>query len=165
MHVWFQHEFMHYVFWSYPDLKLEATSHQWFDRRNWPADFVGDWELDYFAEAITKRLLTAQPSLAETFQAPTFADLSTLDLQKLVGNDERRPILNGWHEVSITLENSQLRWSNQASHQFTGEVRDMDLWILENADRETRVRVVVDGSGNVTELLVGDPAESYYRSD
>ena len=118
-----------------------------------------------FIESVTKRLLAAQPSLAETFQAPTFADLSTLDLQKLIGNYERRPILNGWHEVSITLENNQLRWSNQASHQFTGEVRDMGLWILENANRETRVRVVVDDSGNVTELLVGDPAESYYRID
>jgi len=36
---WFQHEFFHHLYRSYPDLKLEAASHQWFDRLSWPRDF------------------------------------------------------------------------------------------------------------------------------
>ncbi len=53
---WLQHEFFHYLFASYPQLQLEATSHQWHDRKTWPADFSGNVEADYYAEALHKRL-------------------------------------------------------------------------------------------------------------
>jgi hypothetical protein len=53
---WLQHEFFHYLFSSYPQLRLEATSHQWHDRKTWPADFTGNVEADYYAEALHKRL-------------------------------------------------------------------------------------------------------------
>lgn len=52
---WFQHEFFHHLFRSYPELNLEAKDHQWFDHRNWPADFEGRFEPDYFAESVHKR--------------------------------------------------------------------------------------------------------------
>lgn len=53
---WLQHEFFHFLFSSYPQLRLEATPHQWHDRKTWPADFVGNVEADYYAEALHKRL-------------------------------------------------------------------------------------------------------------
>lgn len=52
---WFQHEFFHHLSRTYPELKLEAQDHQWFDHRNWPADFEGRLEADYFAESVHKR--------------------------------------------------------------------------------------------------------------
>jgi uncharacterized protein (TIGR02246 family) len=61
---WFQHEFFHHLFRSYPEWKLEAEDHQWFDHRNWPADFEGRLEADYFAESLHKRFQrTANPPL------------------------------------------------------------------------------------------------------
>ncbi|MDP5135738.1 DUF5011 domain-containing protein [Rheinheimera baltica] len=61
---WFQHEFMHHLYQTWPEFQLEASDHQWFDRSMWPDDFVGKWEPDYFAESIEKRLLNASPTLA-----------------------------------------------------------------------------------------------------
>lgn len=55
---WLQHEFFHFLFSSYPQLQLEATPHQWHDRKTWPADFTGNVEADYYAEALHKRLKT-----------------------------------------------------------------------------------------------------------
>lgn len=63
---WFQHEFMHHLYSLWPELKLEASDHQWFNRSMWPDDFVGKWEPDYYAESIEKRLLNASPSLANS---------------------------------------------------------------------------------------------------
>jgi hypothetical protein len=60
---WFQHEFFHNLFSIYPEFKLEASSHQWFDRKTWPSDFEGHLEADYFAEALHKRLQKADPPL------------------------------------------------------------------------------------------------------
>jgi uncharacterized protein (TIGR02246 family) len=60
---WFQHEFFHQLYRSYPELGLEARDHQWFDRRTWPADFEGRFESDYYAESLHKRLQTADPPL------------------------------------------------------------------------------------------------------
>jgi hypothetical protein len=53
---WLQHELFHYLFAAYRPLGLEATPHQWHDRKAWPSDFVGNVEADYYAEALHKRL-------------------------------------------------------------------------------------------------------------
>ncbi len=74
---WWQHEFFHQLFWNWPELELEQTSHQWFDRKTWPHDFVGKWEEDYYSEALTKRLLTATPSIAQKLKQATAPSLST----------------------------------------------------------------------------------------
>lgn len=63
---WFQHEFMHHLYQTWPEFRLEASDHQWFDRSTWPDDFIGKWEPDYYAESIEKRLLNASPSLANS---------------------------------------------------------------------------------------------------
>jgi uncharacterized protein (TIGR02246 family) len=52
---WFQHEFFHHLFRSYPEFQLEEKDHQWFDHRNWPLDFEGRLEQDYFRESVHKR--------------------------------------------------------------------------------------------------------------
>ena len=57
---WYQHEFFHHLYRSYPAMKLEAKDHQWFDRKTWPADFVGLFEPDYYHESLHRRLMTAQ---------------------------------------------------------------------------------------------------------
>jgi hypothetical protein len=65
---WVQHEFFHHLFSSWPELGLEKTGHQWFDKKNWPADFVGKDEEDYYSEALNKRLYNVTPSIAVKLQ-------------------------------------------------------------------------------------------------
>jgi hypothetical protein len=60
---WLQHEFFHHLYRSYPALRLEASGHQWFDRKTWPDDFEGALEADYYAESVHKRLQPATPPL------------------------------------------------------------------------------------------------------
>ena len=54
---WLQHEFYHHLFSRYPQFHLEDKSHQWFDRKTWPNDFVGQYEPDYYHEALFKRII------------------------------------------------------------------------------------------------------------
>lgn len=113
---WLQHEFFHYLFGTYPQFALETTSHQWFDRNTWPPDFEGAWEPDYYAEALAKRLRGAMPPLAEALlHHRPFVDVSHLGAEALVGDYERRPIENGYHEVSVTLEAGELFWTNRSN--------------------------------------------------
>lgn len=53
---WLLHEFYHYLIHSYSEFKLEEVDHQWWYREKWPADFKGEFETDYFAEALHKRI-------------------------------------------------------------------------------------------------------------
>lgn len=112
---WLQHEFFHHLFRTWPELELEKTGHQWFDRQTWPVDFVGDWEPDYYAEALHKRLYAAEPSIASALRIalPPF-DARVLTPQDFVGSYERQPVENGWHSVTISLESGQLMWRNAA---------------------------------------------------
>lgn len=68
---WIQHEFFHHLFSSWPEFGLEKTSHQWNDKNNWPADFSGKIEEDYYSEAFNKRLNTANPSIAQKLKRAT----------------------------------------------------------------------------------------------
>ena len=68
---WFQHEFFHHLFRSWPEFGLEKTSHQWNDKSTWPTDFTGQVEEDYYAEALSKRLYKATPSIAQKLQRAT----------------------------------------------------------------------------------------------
>ena len=122
---WLHHEFMHHLFRTYPEFELEAQSHQWFDRKTWPADFEGRFEPDYYAEAMHKRLQTAeaQPPLhvALRYAPPAAALFEQVSIESLVGRYEHRPVENDWHIGTITIvERDQngrptvLRWRNQA---------------------------------------------------
>ena len=137
---WFQHEFMHYLFsvWTQFDLEYLGGSndHAWFNRTNWPSDFIGAFESDYYAEALTKRLLNATPSLSDglkfpgspyhTLQDPYDYTLNNLD--KLNGVYKREPVENDWHIVDIIVSNGQITWSNNAGVSWNIENRDGVLW-------------------------------------
>jgi len=57
---WTMHEMFHYLLGIlYKNEGLEDEYHQWFDTTKWPQDFVGQWESDYFHEAMHKRFLKA----------------------------------------------------------------------------------------------------------
>lgn len=125
---WFQHEFMHHVFRTWPELGLEDEAHQWFDRATWPDDFEGQYESDYYIEAIDKRLLDVQPSLAGGLEAAELADMTGLAAADLVGDYQREPVQNDWHEVAVVLEHEDLWWTNAAGASWSLEVRGEALW-------------------------------------
>ncbi len=125
---WFQHEFMHHLYRTWPEFKLEETGHQWFVRNTWPSDFTGRWEPDYYAESITKRLLNATPSLAEGLTAPESAEFEISDPMILVGQYERRPVENQWHEVEIVMDMDSLKWTNAAGGSWSLNIIDNELW-------------------------------------
>jgi hypothetical protein len=118
---WLQHEFFHHLFRTYRSLGLEASPHQWFDRKTWPPDFGGAWEPDYYAEALRKRLYGASPSLFWALRAaPASLDLSGLSTASFLGAYTRRPVENGWHQVTITVDgNGALWWENAASRRWS----------------------------------------------
>lgn len=165
--MWFQHEFMHHLYRTWPGERLEVTGHQWFQRRNWPSDFVGIdyWktrEPDYYAESLTKRLLTATPSLASVLQRPDCADMSSFPLEKLVGTYQRNPYQNTYHDVTITLVGGNLRWSNAAGVGWGLEVIGEKLWrTVESGYGAAPLRVDIDTSGDVIAII--NSGEPYLR--
>lgn len=159
---WFQHEFMHHIFRTWPEFGLEETGHQWFDRSTWPEDFEGQYEPDYYIEAIDKRLLAASPSLAEGLKAPDWGDVDTLEPASLAGDYRREPVENEWHQVTITVEGDGFRWSNAAGVSWGLEVRDGKLWTAADCPYgESEVPVQLE-NGAVAALWFG--GERYGRA-
>jgi hypothetical protein len=113
---WLQHEFMHHLFRTYPEYGLEETSHQWFDRTTWPSDFEGTYEADYYAEAVHKRLQSADPPMHVALRyAPPPADvLAQLTTADVLGTYDRQPVENDWHTGTIATDGSALSWTNEA---------------------------------------------------
>lgn len=56
---WLHGELFHHLALTYPELQLEPTPDVWLDRSLWPTDFVGLTDIDYFHEAMQRRVLTA----------------------------------------------------------------------------------------------------------
>ena len=137
---WFQHEFMHYLFAVWTQFDLEylggSNTHAWFERSNWPSDFIGEFEPDYYAETLTKRLLTATPSLSDGLKFPgspyyTLSNPNSYQIQNsdlLLGKYQRQPIENGYHDVEIIYENGSLIWKNAADISWQLSIRDGKLW-------------------------------------
>ncbi len=125
---WFQHEFMHHLFRTWPELGLEDEGHQWFDRSTWPDDFEGVYESDYYTEAVDKRLLDVSPSMAEALQAADLSGVEGLEPEALLGDYLREPVLNEWHEVAVVLDGDDLLWTNAAGVSWSLEIRDDALW-------------------------------------
>lgn len=120
---WFQHEFFHHLYRTYPELKLETVSHQWFDRKLWPPDFEGWTEADYYAESLHKRLQSARPPLWVTlrYAPPAKELLAKITPQMLRGKYRAEPVANEWMEGVIewnrapgTDRKQTLRWINHA---------------------------------------------------
>jgi hypothetical protein len=162
---WFQHEFMHHLFRTWPEFGLEDASHQWFNRSTWPDDFEGRWEPDYYSEAVNKRFLAATPSLAEALNAPDIADFDTLDLDLLAGDYERLPVANDYHEVTLSVQSTtEARWTNAANVSWSLQVRDGALWTGPDCPYgEVRVGAGLDASGAITSVSFN--GEIYTRLD
>lgn len=120
---WLQHEFFHHLYRTWPELKLEAVSHQWFDRRLWPRDFEGRLEPDYYAESVHKRLVSASPPLeiALRYQPPPRDLLAKINPRMLRGKYRSDPLLNDWQQGVIDWNAPPgagappvLRWTNAA---------------------------------------------------
>jgi hypothetical protein len=111
---WLAHEFFHHLFRTYPQFGLEDTPHEWFDLSNWPPDFVGRYEADYFHEALYRRLLGATPPLTSALRYATAgAPWGLFGVQDVLGAYERHPILNAWH-IGMIQFGPGLEWRNQA---------------------------------------------------
>jgi len=114
---WFQHEFFHHLYARYPEFRLESiTDHQWFDLKNWPKDFEGKIEPDYYAESVHKRLqpLGNPPlHLKLLYRPPPPEVVAELTATSVAGEYRHDPVENPWHEGTIAAD--PLRWTNRAS--------------------------------------------------
>lgn len=163
---WFHHEFMHNLFRIFPEFNLEATTHQWFDLSTWPADFVGKYEPDYYAESLQKRLLGAQPAIFErVIDRPVELDFRTFPLRKLTGKFERRPVENDFHEVSVSINSSGvLTWTNKADFSWPFVKVENQLRTLpDSIYGERRLLAKLDSDENVVALVF--LGEDYVRVD
>ncbi len=156
---WFQHEFMHHLYRKWYEFGLEDTSHQWFDRSTWPSDFIGKWEPDYYIESINKRLLNASPSLAEGLRASDQVDFEITDTSIIVGEYERQPVQNQWHEVEIVLINNLLHWQNNAGANWTLSIIDGELWTGADCPYgEKKLPVLLDSNQEIKSIYFnGEP--------
>jgi hypothetical protein len=161
---WFQHEFMHHLFWTWPEFGLETTGHQWFDRSTWPADFEGRFEPDYYSEALDKRLLGATPSLAEVLRGKDYADMDTTPLSAIAGSFRRDPVENDWHAGTVAVAGANARWTNQAGVSWSLLVREGALYSGPDCPYgEQRVEVELGAAGAVAALWFG--GDRYGRVD
>lgn len=114
---WLQHEVFHHFYRVWSGFGLEDTSHQWFDRSTWPADFVGQFEPDYYHESLFKRLKGAsQPSfVAGIRNATSGGSFENIEIEDVLGNYERIPGQNGYHFGVIRPDGSALEWRNSAN--------------------------------------------------
>jgi hypothetical protein len=112
---WLQHEMFHYFYQVWHEFGLEEESHQWFDRSTWPADFVGQFEPDYYHESVFKRLHHAElPFHVGLRRATAGAPWDEIELADVIGVYARLPVENEWHVGDITLDGAPLRWRNTA---------------------------------------------------
>jgi len=144
---WFQHEFMHYLFGAWPEFGLEETGHQWFNRTTWPLSFKGSNEADYYYEAVEKLLKapTTTPTLAQKFKEPhgPLAKVSEVGIATLVGDYQRNPIQNNWHEIGVTKDSSGgLTITNKAGRRWDLQTLGDKLFTSEGK----AVYIELDGS-------------------
>lgn len=161
---WFQHEFMHHLYRSWPEFGLEETGHQWFDRATWPLDFVGQFEPDYYSESINKRIATASPSIIEVLKAPE--KITNIEIPMIVGEYRREPVENAYHIVTVTANGAnQALWTNAAGVQWTLTLKDGLLKTEESSPYgENIVDVTVDIEGKVSLWFLGEAYVSQHTN-
>ena len=118
---WFQHEFYHHLYRSYPDLGLEPSGHDWHNRAFWPSDFNGSFEADFYYESFHKRLKDVKPHLNYILN-PTYKPsneiLNSLDLSQFLNQtfDASEDIIksggtpNDWHVGKIIRRTFGVRY-------------------------------------------------------
>ena len=126
---WFQHEFFHHIYRSYPDLGLEINGHDWHNRAFWPADFNGSFEADFYQESLHKRLNTVKPYMHFVFKPtlkPSAANINSLNISQFlnVTFDASNEIIkdggtpNAWHIGKIIEQNNKYYWRNNGGAQW-----------------------------------------------
>ncbi len=119
---WLQHEFFHHLYRIYPELALEVNGHDWFDPGFWPSDFEGQFETDYYAETLHKRLQVNCAPLATKLITRVQDGLDTLystfSMDELLGSYSLDVILNPWHEGNMLEEGGKYYWKNKANVQW-----------------------------------------------
>ncbi|MFN8358407.1 MAG: T9SS type A sorting domain-containing protein [Candidatus Kapaibacterium sp.] len=120
---WLQHEFFHHLYRIYPELKLEVKGHDWFDRKFWPSDFVGQFETDYYSETLHKKIQPDCSPLARKLITrvssgpnPAFTQLA---IDELLGEYSLDVIQNDWHVGNIISDNGKYFWKNKANVQWS----------------------------------------------
>ena len=134
---WLQHEFYHHLYRIYPEFSLEVNGHDWFNQAFWPNDFNGQFEADFYAESLHKRLQTACVPLSNKLISRIDADpldlSATLTMTELLGVYSLDNIGNPWHEAEIILENGLYFWRNSANVQWQ-LIPNLEKGILETGN-------------------------------
>ncbi len=119
---WYQHEFFHHLFRIYPELELEVNGHDWFDQNFWPDDFEGQFETDFYAEALHKRLqadcVPLATKLITRVQEQSAELFNKLSIDELIGEYSLDNIANDWHEGQILKQGDKYMWRNTANVQW-----------------------------------------------
>ena len=84
-------------------------------------------------------------------------DLGQLTAQDFIGEYERTPVMNQYHEVSISFENNRLYWTNAANVRWNLYWRDEQLWTGADCpygEQEVGIRYeVIDNTLVITGLV------------
>ena len=86
-----------------------------------------------------------------------------MDPAVLEGRYERTPITNDWHLVSVSVDEGQLLWSNEAGAGWDLEFREGEIWAGEDCPYGAQALGLV-GARYAIEGLVF-LGETYYRMD
>jgi len=131
---WFQHEFSHYLYNRYSELNLEPTDHDWNKPKEeypWPQGINGQYEGDYFTEAIKNKIKHEKPLLYIRLLTRKSAqtDLSLISqftMNDITGdyayydyhNSKYSDYDRRWLRGSIFLENGKYSWKNGAGNKW-----------------------------------------------
>lgn len=119
---WFQHEFFHHLYRAYPELRLEVNGHDWFNRNFWAADFEGQFEADYYAETLHKRIQEDCVPMATKLRTRLSDNIqqqfTKLSMEELLGTYSLDNIQNDWHTGNIIKQNNRYYWRNKANVQW-----------------------------------------------
>ncbi len=122
--MWLQHEFFHHVHGRYPELGLEKKAHQWHHKADWPRDFVGIFEPDYFYQEAHKRLMTdkVEPIWVRLrYNRPSVEVMHRVDMSRLLGVYAMPQTEDPWGTGQITFAGRDdngtpvFRWTNKAN--------------------------------------------------
>ncbi len=86
-----------------------------------------------------------------------------MDPAVLEGRYERTPMTNDWHLVSVSVDEGQLLWSNEAGAGWDLEFREGEIWAGEDCPYGAQALGLV-GTRDAIEGLVF-LGETYYRMD